>query len=438
MLLALITATTVALLKDSYDKDQADEAFRVIVKQAALDKDWNRLKYLREHQGQLTAELWELLKAPKGTLWTRFSPKSLPPSAAALEGWTAWHEAQSMLDRAAELMDDPELGGIWHDANGHGDVSAEEQAEQAMWMADLLSVPLQLGDTPLAGPVTWPTWRRRLKISNLVLQLAMSTGQGRGDLWAPEASSQLPYGPRYPEHDLGAMPSWLATAVLADLLQDDREGLRLVPLTRGQVDAFIRDHHSALGHEGSGGGVPARSMYALGAAWGDRVVAVATAGHPSGPWKCPPQRNVLELSRIASDGTVPNASSMLAARLLDLAPFSRRGSPGVPWLFATYSLLSESGATYEALADKGLRPTQVEPGKASGVGAGQRVGRRLDLDTRQQLRGDDDLRDSLPGAAKLRWEAGPAAKPARWDLLEAIRSGRFTEAQLIDLSRNGP
>jgi hypothetical protein len=437
MLFALIAATTAALLKDRYDKDQADQAFREVVKQAALDKDWNSVKYLREHQGHLTAELWDLLKKPKGTLWERFSPKGLPPGAAALEGWTAWHDARLMLTRAAELMDDPELGGIWHEANGHGDVSLEEQAEQAQWLADLLDVPFELGDNPLAGPASWPAWRRRLKIANLVLQVALSSGDGMGDLWAPAASSALDYGPSYPEHDLGRMPQWLAVAVLADLLQKDHPGLRLVPLTRDQVDAFIRAHHSALGHEGRGGGVPDRSLYAIGAAWGERVVAVATAGHPGGPWKRPPQRNVLELSRIASDGTVPNASSMLAARLLDLAPLSRRGSPGQPWLFVTYSLLSESGATYEALADKGLRPTQVEPGKkASHGGASQRLGRRLDSETRRSLGRDDQVRMSLPSTAKLRWEAGPAARPPRWDLLEALRAG-MPEAQLIELSRAG-
>lgn len=436
MLFALIAATTAALLKDRYDKEQADQAFREIVKQAALDQDWNRVKYLREHQNQLTTELWAILKEPKSTLWDRFSPKSLPPGTAALEGWTAWHDARLMLTRASELMGDPELGGIWHDANGHGDVSPEEQAEQAQWLADLLNVPFELGSSPLAGPTSWPTWRRRLEVANRVLQMALSSGDGMGDLWAPAASSTLDYGPSYPEHDLGRMPQWLAVAVLADLFAPDQGGLKLVPLTRQQADDFIRTHHSALGREGRGGGVPDRTMYVIGGAWGDRIVAVATAGHPSGPWKTPPQRNVLELSRIASDGTVPNASSMLAARMLDLAPLSRRGSPGEPWMFATYSLLSESGATYEALADKGLRPTQVEPGKKKKIGAGQRVGRKLDMETRGSL-GRDEVRDSLPNQAKLRWEAGPAAKPARWDLLEALRAG-MPEAQLIELSRRGP
>jgi len=139
-------------------------------------------------------------------------------------------------------------------------------------------------------------------------------------------------------------------------------------------------------------------MYALGAMVGQRLVAVATAGSPTGRWAKRPAETVLELTRVASDGTTPNAASMLTARLLDLAPRSVRALDQ-GWLFVTYQLASEPGTPYRALRDKGLRPVVCLAGRrASGARSGSR--------------------SPVLAEPKVRWEAGPMALPARWDLLD--------------------
>jgi hypothetical protein len=107
---------------------------------------------------------------------------------------------------------------------------------------------------------------------------------------------------------------------------------------------------------------------------------------------------VVELTRIASDGTAKNAASMLASRILDLASSSKRGDPSKPWLFVTYSLVGEPGTPYKAIRDKGLRPVA-------------RIGGRLPHGARAGGAGLSDV-------PKIRWEAGPVAEPPRWELLE--------------------
>ncbi len=190
------------------------------------------------------------------------------------------------------------------------------------------------------------------------------------------------------------LPYWIAEAMADDALQADAT-LRLVNVSLDRACAFIAAHHSQLPTCNRRG-----LMYAIGALRGDRLVAVATAGHPTGRWgngRVDP-RNVLELTRVASDGTVKGAASKLVARVLDLLPGSRRAAG--PELFVTYSLASEPGTPYRALVDKGLRPVAYVPPKdATGARAGST--------------------DALNDVAKVRWEAGPAALPARWDLLAA-------------------
>ncbi len=92
---------------------------------------------------------------------------------------------------------------------------------------------------------------------------------------------------------------------------------------------------------------------------------------------------------------------MLASRAIDLLPRSgRRGAPGC--LFTTYSLRSESGMTYLALVDKGLRPTHLVSGHAP---SGARKGSGP---------------ESLAEEEKIAWQAGPAAAPPDWSLLEGL------------------
>ena len=149
-------------------------------------------------------------------------------------------------------------------------------------------------------------------------------------------------------------------------------------------------------------------VHALAARWRGQIVAVALAGAPTGRWgrasECPPE-GILEITRVASVAglrrydrrgrLVPvGAASALVARLLDLLPTSGRGVPGCRLI--TYQLTSEDGAIYRALVAKGLRP--VAGSRRHNAGGARR---------RVALLGD-----------KIRWEAGPAAGPPDWTLLQ--------------------
>jgi hypothetical protein len=196
------------------------------------------------------------------------------------------------------------------------------------------------------------------------------------------------------------MPKWLILAMLEDVLQPDH-ALRLVNIPLKQAIAFVKKHHSALDKVENRG-----VLFSTGIKKGDRLVAVALAGTPSARWsKQASSHNVLELYRIASDGTVRGASSRLAGRMIDLLEQSKRGGPDEPALFVTYSLLSEAGATYRALKEKGLRPTEITGGlEPMGARAGSQEG--------------------LKGDFKIRWEAGEAAKEPNWAILDAIGFGK--------------
>jgi hypothetical protein len=196
----------------------------------------------------------------------------------------------------------------------------------------------------------------------------------------------------------GGLPYWLAASIAADALAPDAPGVdrpRLVNVPKDVAEDFVRTHHSKLPNWNYRG-----LLYALGVEVAGRLVAVATATVPSGRYggrRGFGPDSVLELSRVASDRRVKGASSMLAARVIDLLPASgRRGAPGL--LFVTYSLLSERGTTYLALADKGLRPVGVARGKRNAGGARREAGR-----------------EALPHEDKIVWEAGPAAGPPAWD-----------------------
>jgi hypothetical protein len=194
------------------------------------------------------------------------------------------------------------------------------------------------------------------------------------------------------------MPDALVREVLADAVHPAGK-LRLVNVPKDEAVAFINRHHSQMPIAN-----PRGLMYAIGAMKGSRLVAVATAGSPTGRWGSDrvEVRNILELTRIASDGTTLGASSFLASRLIDLLDKSKRGDETGPALFVTYSLTSEDGTTYRALRDKGLRPVALIRGKSAG-GGGARAGNQL----------------GYAEPDKIRWEAGAAALPAQWDLLTA-------------------
>jgi len=87
-------------------------------------------------------------------------------------------------------------------------------------------------------------------------------------------------------------------------------------------------------------------------------VAVATAGTTTGNWsrEARAQRgeldnhNVLELTRVASDGTVRGASSQLVSRLINLLDVSKRGESKGPALLITYQLSTQDGTSYKTRA----------------------------------------------------------------------------------------
>lgn len=184
---------------------------------------------------------------------------------------------------------------------------------------------------------------------------------------------------------------WALAAVIGDALEPDQE-FRLTDLSVEDATAFVREHHSHLPTINLRG-----AMFLLGLKRGGRLVAVAVAGTPTGRWK--DQTNVLELTRVASDGTTRNASSKLTARILDMLPRTGRTR------FVTYTFPGEEGTSYKALKDKGLRPTGIT----------------TDHSEQERRPGGSSRSGTATSGSKLRWEAGPDATPARWDLLETFK-----------------
>ena len=185
--------------------------------------------------------------------------------------------------------------------------------------------------------------------------------------------------------------------------QEDR--LILVPISKKDAFAYIKKNHSALPDAN-----PRGLMMTLAVQDTDgKIGAVATVNTPTGRWDLADRgedfdhMNVIELTRVASDGSIKGASSMLTGRAIDLLPFLKRGDPNKQDLFVTYSLDSEEGSTYRALRDKGLRPTQYIKGQ---VPQGARKGA--------------DVKKSLANIDKIRWEAGSGALKGNWDLLGLV------------------
>lgn len=230
--------------------------------------------------------------------------------------------------------------------------------------------------------------------------------------WSPEEVADL-FAAVMDTHSRGGLLSEDEVKdQIADRIWDAQQHLELRSIDKDLACDFVTRHHSLLPHCN-----PRGMMYAIGAYWrrddgrrGPELVAVATAGTPTGRWgpgACPVD-GILELTRIASVAgltrqdrrgrTVPvNASSALASRLIDLLPTSgRRGAVGCR--FVTYSVIGERASTYLALVAKGLRPVGIARGKPAKGGPGEVA-----------------LMD------KIVWEAGPAARAPVWDVLPEDR-----------------
>jgi hypothetical protein len=279
--------------------------------------------------------------------------------------------AYGIVREALRLKDDPMLPFIWETEPD----AVDELGDPELWtqadLPDLLGVPyLGAAGEPM-------TLDERIGIACWVLVHV-------GEL---PPLDDLPVRDAHRYRRGWHLPAWAVAAVLADALDPDQR-LRLSEVTKEQAETFVRIHHSHLPAVNFRG-----VMFVLGLRRGDRLVAVATAGTPTGRWKDP--HRVLELTRVASDGTTMNASSMLTGRVLDLLPQTGRT------LFVTYTFADEDGASYRALKDKGLRPVAITDDHGT-----------------QVRRPGGSSRTATGTGAKIRWEAGPDAAPARWDLLE--------------------
>lgn len=307
----------------------------------------------------------------------------------------AFGMASAMLMAAHALMQEPELKWAWDAEMGVvddlDDLDGPDVDDDRFTLADLVGVPAQ-GATgrPLDA-------REQADLAVLATALAMHVW-GRADVdqqWRVGGSGR---GGKAIGADLVsgsfALPEWAALAVLVDALNDDAE-LRLVPVTKRDAFDFVKRHHSALPDAN-----PRGLLFAIGVARGARLVGVALCNAPTARYADP--HGVVELTRVATDGTVKGAASKLVARVLDVWQLAARTAPSK---LVTYSLSSEEGATYKALADKGLRPVAKIAGRDPGGARGGVVGD-----------------PALARQDKIRWEAGPAAGPADWSLVAPSRA----------------
>ena len=387
---------------------------------------------------------------PKGYLWKTYGDRGgpaevqgKPPPHERSWGGRPPHElAKDMLGAARRLLVDPDAGPVLADPETMTPDDRED-LYAGLWtpddLPDLLGVP---GHGRDGEPLTADA---RYRIARAVTDLAIEEhmmGAGGWTYTSPSRSFQP-----VATGNMEAMQSWLTEAIVTDALNHDRKS-RLKRLDKRTTARFIKKHHSSLPTMN-----PRGLMYAVGLVNGGRLAAVATVNSPGGRWgqgdsarKIPVDRpldavdprdfdaegypldvteydeetgapldghrlevtpldvhNVVELTRVASDGTVKGASSMLAARMIKLAPKSLRGDTSGPWLFVTYSLTTETGSTYKALRELGLRPVLRTPGKKGTAGGGG--SRSVGADAQAQ-------------ADKVRWEAGPAALHADWSLLD--------------------
>lgn len=307
----------------------------------------------------------------------------------------AFGTASAILNAAHNLMREPELKWAWDAEMGEvddlDDLDDLDGREDGFTLAELVCVPAQDATGKDLGA------KAQADLAVLATALAMHVW-GRADIDQAWRVGGPGRGGKVIDVDLFdgtfALPEWAALAVLTDALNDDAE-LRLVPVTKRDAFDFVRRHHSALPEAN-----PRGLLFAIGVARGARLVGVACCNAPTARYADP--HGVVELTRVATDGTVKGAASKLVARVLDVWRLAARTAPSK---LVTYSLSSEEGATYKALADKGLRPVAKIAGRDPG---GARSG----------VVGDP----ALARQDKIRWEAGPDAGPADWSLVAPSRA----------------
>jgi len=181
---------------------------------------------------------------------------------------------------------------------------------------------------------------------------------------------------------------------------------RVTVIDRETAFAFCRAHHTQLPDPRTQG-----FLIAIGLRVGGVLRGVAIGSTPSGPARKGEnkyQRHVVEVSRIVTDdeggrGSIYGASSLLMRWFMIHADDLVRPYAEAPALVVTFSLLTETGATYAALVPEGLHAADLtEPHAPSGARAGSEAGKKE--------------------VWKIRWEAGEDARPHVPHLLQLYRA----------------
>lgn len=183
------------------------------------------------------------------------------------------------------------------------------------------------------------------------------------------------------------------------------DSIRVVHVTREEAEEFTKTHHSLLGESG----INRRGLLCtIGAEVDGKLVAIATANSPSG--RGANQMREVDLSRVASDGSVKGVSSLLAGIILNLTLEGKlRRETTMSPLLSTFSVLSEIGSTYMALLAEGLRPVSLSVKKKNATGSRKGA--------------------SAPatGLTKIRWEAGDDAEPANLEIARFLKPSYANE-----------
>lgn len=186
---------------------------------------------------------------------------------------------------------------------------------------------------------------------------------------------------------------YLSVATINDLVR------RVRPIDKDTAVAFVRAHHSELPSYRFQG-----LLAAVGLWYGNQIRAVGMVNTPSG--RESEQDHIIDVSRIASDGSLRGASSAIMAWVIANAGALARPPSRKPPLVVTYSLVSEEGTTYKALEHLGLRPVGL---------------------VRPSSGGSRPQGTALKNKWKIRWEQGDQAQPAKPYLTEFHRAVRAKE-----------
>ena len=176
---------------------------------------------------------------------------------------------------------------------------------------------------------------------------------------------------------------------------------RVIPVDKSVAKAFIQAYHRTLPKLN-----PLGLIATVGLEWGGTLTAVAAINRPTARAYAT-RKEIIDISRIATDGRVFGASSALARWVLQHA--HELVDTDLPPKVITYSLLYEHGDTYKALVDEGMRAVELTWGKTGG-------GARPD-DTAQK------------GEPKIRWEWGADAGAHDPSLLRLARAWRSYRTQ---------